>query len=80
MFDGIEPDENANPQYRKESIISLVASLASFSGGIGIVTAIVGIVFALMSKKQYRELDTMAKAGFILGCIGAVFSVIILFA
>ena len=79
LFADITVPEKPATEQRKYSLISLVGGICSFMGGFGIVGAIVGVVFALLSNKEYGDFDTMAKIGLGLGIGGGILSILFMF-
>ena len=56
-------------------VMGLVAIISTFSTGMGFIFGALGIIFALLSRRQYT-MDKMALSGLILSIIGSVASII----
>jgi len=56
-------------------VMGLIAIISTFSTGMGFIFGALGIIFALLSRRQYT-MDKMALSGLILSIIGSVASII----
>jgi len=56
-------------------VMGLIAIISTFSTGMGFIFGALGIIFALLSRRQYT-MDKMALSGLILSTIGPVASII----
>ena len=56
-------------------VMGLVAIISTFSTGMGFIFGALGIIFALLSRRQYT-MDKIALSGLILSIIGSVASII----